>query len=65
MIISGYTQIPDTKIEVKGGVRLTPDQARVALEEAMKIIQKVGTTGINHCHGAADEWMTRYFPAWT
>lgn len=51
-------------IEVKGGTRLSAAEAKTALEEAMTIIEAVGTTGIYSRVRKADEWMKRYFPAW-
>lgn len=37
-------------------------QARLALIAAASIIEKVGTTGIEHEHRSAEEWLQKYFP---
>lgn len=51
-------------IELKGGTRLTPDQAAEALDAAMKIIERVGTINIEYESPYADAWMKRYYPQW-
>lgn len=33
------------------------------MEAAMRIIEKVGTTGIEHAHADADAWLKRYYPS--
>jgi hypothetical protein len=58
------TAFPDVKIELKGGTMLTVEQAKEALDEAMKIIETVGTTGIDHQYPKAHQWMLRYYPNW-
>lgn len=50
------------KIILKGGTELTPEQAAEALEQAMQIIEAVGTTGIHARVQAAQRWMEKYFP---
>ncbi len=52
----------DYDVSPNGGERLTKEQAAIALREAMRIIQLVGTTGINHKTVEATAWMRKYFP---
>lgn len=33
-----------------------------ALDEAMRIIETVGTTGIEHKHKEAQQWLEKYYP---
>lgn len=49
---------------LRGGTELTPEQCKDALDSALLIIAKVGTTGIEHAHQEAERWMQRYYPAW-
>lgn len=51
-------------IVVKGGTRLTAAEAKTALEQAMEIIDSVGTTGVYSQTRNAAKWMQRYFPNW-
>lgn len=57
-------EISVPSIVLKGGVGLTVGEAEAALNEAMAIIESVGTTGIYAKEGAAREWMKRYYPNW-
>lgn len=52
------------KIFLNGGTEITPEEAAKALDDAMSIIGKVGTTGIDHAFPAANAWMEKYYPAW-
>lgn len=55
----------DTNIvRLRGGVELTPDECKKALDEAMRIIEKVGTTGIYSMYYAKRDWMKAYYPAY-
>lgn len=61
----GHEHEPDEKlIVVKGGMRLSVAEAKTALEQAMEIIEAVGTTGIYSRTQSAQAWMKRYFPNW-
>lgn len=51
-------------VVLRGGTELTLEQCKIALDEAMTIIEAVGTTGIHHRHQKAAQWMKRYYPAW-
>jgi len=51
-------------VMLRGGTELTHEQCKAALDTAMLIIEKVGTTGIEHAHQEAERWMKRYYPAW-
>lgn len=51
-------------VRLRGGTELTPEQCKAALDSALLIIEKVGTTGIEHAHQEAARWMQRYYPAW-
>jgi hypothetical protein len=51
-------------VVLRGGTELTPEQCKAALDEAMTIIEAVGTTGIYSRYQKAYEWMHRYYPAW-
>lgn len=63
--VCGYYHEPDEKfIEVKGGTRLSAAEAKTALEQAMEIIDSVGTTGVCSQTRNAVKWMQRYFPNW-
>lgn len=55
----------DQYITLRGGLQVSADEAKKALDSAMEIIEKVGTTGINHCHEKAGEWMLKYYPMWS
>lgn len=67
MDTSSKWQVPHpapSYIELRGGTTVTLEQAKEALDEAMQIIEKVGTTGIEHSHEQATKWMMRYYPQW-
>ena len=51
-------------VVLRGGTELTPEQCKAALDEAMTIIEAVGTTGIYTRYQKAHQWMNRYYPAW-
>lgn len=51
-------------VGLKGGLSLTPEEAAAALDEAMTIIETVGTTGIYSRYQAAFSWMRKYYAAW-
>lgn len=51
-------------VVLKGGTRLTVEEAGEALDQAMTIIEAVGTTGIYSRTQAAGEWLRKYYPAW-
>ena len=51
-------------VALRGGTELTPEQCKAALDEAMTIIEAVGTTGIYTRYQKAHQWMNRYYPAW-
>jgi len=34
------------------------------MSDARKIIEKVGTTGIEHANEQADRWLKKWFPEW-
>lgn len=59
------TTTPEPKIVLRGGVELTTEQAKSALDEAMQIIEAVGTTGIYSRYRQAEAWMKQYFPNWS
>jgi hypothetical protein len=52
-------------IVLLGGTRLTLEESKIALDDAMRIIESVGTTGIHSQVQAANKWMKRYYPKWT
>ena len=54
----------DPVVVLRGGTELTPEQCKAALDEAMTIIEAVGTTGIYTQYQKAHQWMNRYYPAW-
>lgn len=54
----------ESKIVLNGGIELTPKEAKDALDEAMKIIEAVGTTGIYFRYRQAEQWMKSYYPNW-
>jgi hypothetical protein len=54
----------DPVVVLRGGTELTPKQCKAALDEAMTIIEAVGTTGIYTRYQKAHQWMNRYYPAW-
>jgi len=49
---------------LRGGTELTHKECTVALDAALLIIESVGTTGIEHKHQQAEQWLTKYYPAW-
>lgn len=51
-------------VVLRGGTELTPEQCKAALDEAMTIVEAVGTTGIYTRYQKAHQWMNRYYPAW-
>lgn len=53
-------------IVLEGGRVLTLDECKRALDDAMRIIEKVGTVGVEtgECSRMADAWMKRYYPQW-
>lgn len=51
-------------VTVMGGTKLTAEEAKNALQEAMVIIECVGTTGIYRQYERAEKWMKKYFPNW-
>jgi len=50
---------------LKGGTKITPEQAVEALDHAMTIIEAVGTTGIYSRGRDAEAWMKKYYPNWS
>lgn len=54
------------QIELKGGTVLTPEQAKEALDEAMTIIERAGTTATDQpdFYQKAHRWMLKYYPNW-
>lgn len=56
---------PQLDVQLEGGKELLLHEVVQAMTEARKIIEKVGTTGIEHQHRQADEWMKKYFPNWS
>jgi hypothetical protein len=52
-------------VKLQGGVELTTDQAKTAMQKARSIIMTVGTTGIERKCVEAHEWMKQYFPDWS
>ena len=54
---------PFRNIALRGGQLLSKGESADALNGAMEIIEKVGTTGIEHCHRAAEKWMKAYYPS--
>lgn len=61
---SEVLEIPKARVILNGGVELTPEQAKEALDLAMRIIETVGTTGIYRVYREAHDWMSRYYPNW-
>ena len=51
-------------VRLRGGTELTPEQCKDALDAAMLIVQKVGTTGIEQQYQEAERWMKRYYAGW-
>ncbi len=51
-------------VVLRGGTELTLEQCKAALDEAMTIIEAVGTTGIYTRFQKAHKWMNRYYPQW-
>lgn len=60
----GYFALPPEEkiIELKGGMKLTASEAKSALDEAMTIIEAVGTTGIYSRVQSAERWMKAFYP---
>jgi len=56
------TDAPD--IILKGGTVITPKQAKEALDEAMRIIEAVGSMGIYEKTSVAQKWIKTYYPNW-
>jgi len=73
--MSDQDNVPDWEVEqeyieeetviLNGGVELTPYECKEALDEAMKVIECVGTTGIYSQYQRAFAWMKRYYPNWS
>lgn len=53
-------------ITLKGGINLTPEESREALDKALVIISKIGTTGAEDTNTIrdADKWMRLYYPSY-
>lgn len=53
-------------IILKGGIKITPEEAIKALDAAMTIIEKAGTVGSEsgQYYRDANAWMEKYYPAW-
>lgn len=60
----GNVRVSDPVVVLRGGTELTPEQCKAALDEAMTIIEAVGTTEICMRYQKAHQWMNRYYPAW-
>lgn len=58
------TILQQPRIELRGGTKLTLEECKAALDDAMQIIEAVGTTGIYSRYQAAHKWMKTYYPAY-
>lgn len=63
-LIMDCKELLTSNLTLKGGRILTPSEMVSALDEAMQIIEAVGTTGIYSRYRRAHDWMNCYYPAW-